>query len=395
MTKVVLVGASGFGGEYIKLFREETVPDARVCAVADPYASSSPHFAWLCEKGIPAFPRLEDFYGDGRWADLVVISSPIQFHRRQAETAMQNGAAVLCEKPLCAGAADAAALLRIWEKTGVPFGVGFQWSFSSSMEALKRDILDGTLGKPLLLKTIVSWPKEDAYYGAGGWKGKRRDQTGLAVNDSVAMNAASHYLHNMLFVLGDKPDASICPETLSGSLYRVRSIETFDTCFLRGRFADGCTFLFCASHAAERVVNPRFEYRFEKGTVYYDENVSGTVRAEFQDGSVKEYGSPQSDGLVRRKLMAMTDAAHTGKQPVCGIRTVIPHLLVCDAILEGLDITPFPKELIVRETDRLLVSGLTDAMEAFYQTEKMPDTAAVPWITPERTVRIHAKERAV
>ena len=53
------------------------------------------------------------------------------------------------------------------------------------------------------MKTMVSWPRDDAYYDPQGWKGKRFCQDGNAVNDSIAMNATAHYLHNMLFILGE------------------------------------------------------------------------------------------------------------------------------------------------------------------------------------------------
>ena len=388
---VVLVGASGYGGYYIGQFREDPDMGATIRAVVDPFVSSSPHLPWLREQGIPVFDRLEDFYDSGGRAELVVISSPIQFHRGQAEAAMEHGAAVLCEKPICACAADAVALREIWERTGVPFGVGFQWSFSVTMETLKRDILAGMFGKPLALKTIVSWPRGDAYFDPRGWKSKRTDKDGEAINDSIVMNATAHYLHNMLFLLGAEMDTAACPETVSGSLYRARDIETFDTCFLRGSFADGCTLLFCASHVAERRIDPRFEYRFEKGTVFFDENTDGVVRAVFRDQSVKAYGEPQSDAEIRRKLLAMVDAARTGKRPMCGIGAALPHLRVCDALLRGMDIAAFPTELIAIRTAEpagLYVKGLDKAMESFYRTTQPPGESSTSWAAREKAMRI-------
>ena len=388
---VVLVGTSGYGGYYIDQFREGPDMGATIRAVVDPFASASPHLPWLRERSIPVFDRLEDFYGSGGRAELVVISSPIQFHHGQAKTAMERGAAVLCEKPLCACAADAVALREIQERTGVPFGVGFQWSFSLTMEALKHNILAGTFGKPIALKTIVSWPRGDAYFDPRGWKGKRRDKDGEAINDSIAMNATAHYLHNMLFLLGAEMDSAACPETVSGSLYRARNIETFDTCFLRGSFADGCTLLFCASHVAEKRIDPQFEYRFEKGIVFFDENADGVVRAVFRDQSVKAYGQPQSDAEIRRKLLVMVDAARTGKRPVCGISTALPHLRVCDALLRWMDIAAFPRELIrtrTAEPSGLYVKGLDKAMESFYRTGEPPDGSSASWAARERAVQI-------
>ena len=387
---VVMVGASGYGAFYINMFlnmfRDGAGKGARICAVVDPFAASSPHLDWIERNWIPMYDSLEDFYGAGGHADLVVISSPIQFHWQQSKVAMEHGAAVLCEKPLCANAADAESLYEIWRKHGVPFGVGFQWSFSPTMVALKRDIMDGVFGKPLFLKTLVSWPRDDKYYDPRGWKGKRKDKDGSAVNDSIAMNATAHYLHNMLFILGETADRSACPASVSGSMYRARDIETFDTCFLRGTLANGCGLLYCVSHVAERLINPIFEYRFEKGTVTFREDTDGVARAVFADGRVKEYGRPLSDAEVRVKLAVMIEAARTGAQPDCGIRAIMPHLMVCDAMLADMEIQPFPPELIVTTTEptSLYVKGLDDVMVKFYETEQYPDAGAVDWMAPER-----------
>jgi predicted dehydrogenase len=362
----VLAGASGYGGYYISQFAQNAVPGARLCAVVDPFASASPHFDWLKERNIPVFDSMEEFYGGGRGAELAVISSPIQFHRPQSETAVRHGTAVLCEKPLCAAEPDAAALLKASEEAGVRVGVGFQWSFSAAMEKLKRDILSGVFGKPVMLKTMVSWPKLNGYYTPDGWKGKRRGADGAEINDSVAMNAASHFLHNIFFILGDAPDTSACPSAVSARLSRVWDIQTFDTCYLRGRFQSGAEFLFCASHAAERNINPRFEYLFEKGRVTFNDDEGGAVRAVFTDGAVKDYGFPQSKESELRKLLAMTEAARTGKPPACGVRAVLPHLRVCSALLRDFEIMSVCGARAVYEENRRYARGIDSEMEAFY-----------------------------
>ena len=391
MTKIintVLVGASGQAGFYIKFFRETAEPGARLCAVVDPFVSSSPHLDWIRENNIPVFDRLEDFYASGCPAELVIISSPIQFHRQQAETAMFHGSAVLCEKPLCADVADAVALRDFQAKSGLPFGVAFQWSFSETMASLKRDILDGVYGAPLSMKTFLSWPRGDAYYDPAGWKGKRRDRHGNAINDSIVMNAAAHYLHNILFLLGSDMESAAYPASVTGSLYRARDIESFDTCFMKGAFRGGCSFLYCVSHSAEKRVDPRFEYRFERGTVSFDDNIDGIVRGVLHDGSVREYGAPRSEEMERCEVYAMIESARTGAKPVCGISTVMPHLTVCEAILDEFETGTFPQELLARRESPagVYVKGLNDVMEYYYEHGQTPDAAA--WTVPERTVTI-------
>jgi len=384
---IFLSGLSGYGDVYLDLIAK--TPGVRLLAAADPFFRAPGSSAFLPFHGIPVFNDPEEYFASGGRADLVIISSPIQYHRQQAETALRYGAAVLCEKPLCACSRDAYALKEAADRTGLPFGVGFQWSFSETMLSLKRDILSGAFGRPLSLKTLVSWPRGDAYYRKEGWKGRRADDAGRAVNDSVVMNATAHYLHNMLFILGDALNASACPRTIEGVLLNAVPIQTFDTCFIRGIFADGCRLLFAASHVAMERADPIFEYRFEKGAVFFNENISGFVKAVFHDGREKTYGEPQSEAEAARKFTAMVDAVRSGIPPVCGIAASLPHLLICDVLNYHLKAVPFRGDLVTRRKnpDGYGVTGLNAALTAFYQTGKLPEGLAVS--PPGKAVDIH------
>lgn len=87
--------------------------------------------------------------------------------------------------------------------------------------------------------------------------------------DSVASNAAAHYLHNILFLTGNEMEISADPIKIEAEVYRANPIEMFDTCALRIRTADDAELLFYAAHAVpkkqERV--PEFIIEGEQGTV--------------------------------------------------------------------------------------------------------------------------------
>ncbi|MDR2932026.1 MAG: Gfo/Idh/MocA family oxidoreductase, partial [Oscillospiraceae bacterium] len=244
--KIALVGASGYAAYYLSLYEEYiNEKEHPICAVIDPFAARSEYADWIRARRIPVYETLDDFYRHDA-AALVMIVSPIAFHREQAITAMEHASAVLCEKPLTATLEDAEAIRAVWHKTKVPFGVGFQWSFSKTMRALKGDIISGRLGKPLCLRTHTSWKRPDAYYDPDGWKGRLKDRAGRWVMDSIAMNATAHFLHNLFFIMGEEMDASMLPEWIEGSVYRARAIESYDTIFLRGSFKNGCRMAYTA-----------------------------------------------------------------------------------------------------------------------------------------------------
>jgi predicted dehydrogenase len=338
--KIALIGCSGYGGKYLRWMKQYTdFTRHRLCAVIDPFAAQSPFFEALQAADVPVYATLEDFYAVDN-ADLVAVCSPIQFHAEHCLCALAHGSNVLCEKPAAASAQEAYTVREGWLASGKLLAVGFQWSYSQTMRELKRDILSGRLGRAVSLKTIISWKRADSYYSS--WKGREFDAHGRPVHDSIAMNAVAHYLHNCFFLLGPRMEEARCLQTLEGSVYRAREIETYDTCFLRGRFEGGCLFYLCASHAAEQTVNPRFEYRFEHAVVTYDENTDGIVTAQFDDGTVKQYGKPQSERELYEKIGAVIGCIEQGKEPVCGIDTALPTCWCVTRFAAACPPPPFP-----------------------------------------------------
>jgi hypothetical protein len=77
---------------------------------------------------------------------------------------------------------------------------------------------------------MIQWPRSRSYYRRGGGWGGRIEMNGVPVYDSIAANACAHYLHNMLFVLGDAPDESAVPLRVEAECLRANDIENFDTC---------------------------------------------------------------------------------------------------------------------------------------------------------------------
>ena len=378
---VLIVGSSGYATYYIDLFKTRTMENASLCAVVDPFADKSPHLDWMRSINLPVYQTLEEFYEKGEGADLVIICSPIQFHLSQCRTALKNGSAVLCEKPLCAEAEGARELQELQIETGIPLGVGFQWSFSNTMNKLKKDILGGVLGKPLIMKSFASMKRSNSYYEASSWKGRITDRQGNMIMDSIIMNASSHYLHNILFVLGSEMDTAAMPEKIHCSTYRARDIQSFDTCFLEGEFDNGCKLIFCASHVAEKDLHPSFSYIFEKAVVTFDGGADDDVTAVFSDGTVKKYGKPQSSDECYRKFFAMLEVLEGGGAPVCTVKTIMPHLLVCKAITEDITVSDFPDSAIIIEDSppSLHAEGLLDAMEVFYKSGADPRSQGAAW----------------
>ncbi len=367
--KIVLAGAGGYAGLYVDQFLEDQ-NDIEWVGVCDPFVKSAPSYEKIVRAGVPVYDSLEEFYRDNT-ADLCCIAVPTYLHEPMSRYAAEHGSCVLVEKPAAPIAEKVENMIRAEEETGKFIAVGFQWSYSKAIQTLKRDILDGVLGKPVALKTFISWPRNNAYFTRGtGWAG-RITRDGELLLDSIASNACGHYLHNMFFVLGRTMEEAVEAVSVEGDCLRANAIENFDTCALRFRTADGTPLLIVASHASGVSRNPEFVYTFENAVVRFAEDEGSRIVAEFKDGTVKEYGNPFENSHAE-KVHACMRAAEEGTRPICTAKTALPHVKAVEMVYHEIPIVDFPKESIHvdEKTNGLYVEGLYEKIVRAYDEGK-------------------------
>ena len=363
--KVLLVGTGGYATGYVKALISAKKRDFTFEGAVDPYYTLSKAKPLIDEAGIPVYNTMEEFYLH-HTADLAVICTPPFLHREQCLTALRHGSYVLCEKPIAPTVKEAEEMLAAEKEYGKFIAIGYQWSYSEAIQALKRDILDGLYGKPIAMKTAISWPRNRAYYARGGGWGGRIEKDGVMILDSIASNACAHYLHNMLFLLGKTMETSVEIASVKGECYRANAIESFDTCTLRLTAEDGTPLYFVASHAAGRKKNPEFLYTFENGEITFSEDEDSIIRARLADGREICYGDPFKSNF--KKLWDVMDAIREGRTPICTVQTALPHTRLIGRMYEEIPITDFQKGDIVtlEDTDTVAVTGLFDRMYAAY-----------------------------
>lgn len=368
--KVVTVGARGYATAYTRPLLDEIksgkyeyagviARDITVCPYADEFEANK----------IPVYPTLEAFFAENT-ADLVVISTPPQFHAQQSIYSVEHGANVMCEKPIAPDYESAVKMVEASERTGKFIGIGYQHSYSNAIINLKKDILNGVLGKAVSLKTMVLWPRGWEYYSRGsGWGGCIKDASGNLILDSVASNAAAHFLHNMMFVMGKDMSEAILPEKVSAQLLRANNIESYDTSVIHMETKDGLKMMFYASHATDEALNPIFDFKFEKATVSY--RAGEGVKATFNDDTVKEYGEPLDDGIKR--LWDAIDSIKTGTKLPCVAKTALNHNIIINSLYENCNIYNFPKEMLVEDdvNKKTMVDGLYENMIKSYKKGTM------------------------
>jgi predicted dehydrogenase len=253
------------------------------------------------------------------------------------------------------------------------------------VQALKRDIMDGVLGRAIRLKSVVFFPRPQNYFRRNDWAGRIRTPAGNDVFDSPVNNATSHYLHNMFYVLGKTRETSAMPASVQAELYRANEIENYDTAAIRCRTECGTELLFYTTHAVADRVGPRFRYEFEKATVEFDAAGSAQFIARFADGRVKNYGQPNHDR--HEKIWQSIDAVRSGKPSACGIQAAMAHTLCVVAAQESSPgITNFPARLRRLEpfdgTGESLtcIDGLAETLLESYDRNLLPsELASIDW----------------
>jgi len=399
---VVLVGLGGYGEVYLSAILDEPRGEAcRIVAAVDPEPLRCSRLAELESRGVPIHPSMEPL-AHLPPAELVVISSPIHHHCEQTCLALSWGSNVLCEKPAAATVQEVDRMIETAELTGRWVAIGYQWSFSRVIQELKGDIRSGVFGRPLRLRSLCLWPRDESYYGRNDWAGRIRDDQGRWVLDSPLNNAMAHDLHNMLYVLGDQFDTAAEPAEVVAETYRANDIENFDTAAVRVRTTAGVEILFFGSHAVAENADPVFRYEFSGATVEYAGHPTAIV-ARLADGSCREYPSPNSESQCTKLFDCLAAVRRRG--PIaCGLRTARPHLVCVNGVQDSLpEPRPFPATMVERRLvdpappatpakqegashPLTCAEGLPNVLRACYERGVLPSESGVPWARPGRTV---------
>jgi predicted dehydrogenase len=378
---VVLVGIGGMGQTYLEtLLGEFTGEGVKILGVVEPFPENSIYPPELERLGISIYPTLADFYQKEGSAELAVICSPIQHHVPQTCCALEQGSHVLCEKPIGATVQEAQLLIHSKEAAGYWVMIGYQWSFSRAIQELKNDVMAGKFGRPVRLKTLCFWPRDEAYYKRNDWAGRIKDKEGRWVLDSPANNAMAHFLHNLFYILGSQSDLSEMPSEVTAEIYRAYPIDNFDTIACRAFTREGVELLYYASHTILEARGPIFSFEFEEAVVKLDDMAEGII-ARDKKGKAKQYGSPEAEHPLC-KLFQAVEAVREPAPILCGPEAAAAQTLCVDGIQDSVsEIRTFPDSLIHRDArqKRLWVKGLDHELYECYFQGALPREKKIPW----------------
>ena len=142
--RVGIIGAGGIAGAHARRYAE--IPEAVVTAVADIVPGRAQAFIDRQGWDARAFTDHHALLASGL-VDAVDICTYHRGHHRPAVDALDARIPVLVEKPLSVDLAEAVEMVRASERSGAILSVGFQNRYEPRLQAARRLVAGGALGK--------------------------------------------------------------------------------------------------------------------------------------------------------------------------------------------------------------------------------------------------------
>ncbi len=157
----------------------------------------------------------------------VAICTPSGTHGKLAVRAARAGKHVVVEKPLALTLTEADRMIDACDAAGVKLFVVKQNRYNRPVQAARRALEAGRLGRLFLAGARVLWHRDQAYYDAEPWRGTWRQDGG------VCANQASHHIDLLLWFMGD-----VVSVFATGTRV-MHAIETEDTATVLLKFRQG------------------------------------------------------------------------------------------------------------------------------------------------------------
>jgi predicted dehydrogenase len=252
--------------------------------------------------GIPQ--HFTDYEGmlDTLRPDFVLVATPPSMHAPMSIAAMQRGAWVLCEKPLCGSLAELDQIQAAEDQTGSYTACIFQMRFASSTAHVRRLADAGLLGRPLVGVCNTLWYRDTAYY-AVPWRGRWATELG-----GPTMGHGIHAMDHFLHIMGDWKEVRALATTLD------RDIEVEDVSMAMVKFANGSV-----GSIVNSVLSPRQEtylrFDYQKATLELTHLYSYTK----DNWKMTPVQPAQDDSLVQAWQSFPPDVGSTHGAQLCAL----------------------------------------------------------------------------
>jgi predicted dehydrogenase len=286
MINFAVVGIGNFGAAHLDAARH--LADAGLAhftAVADlRLADFADDVAELRGRGVACYDNHREMLDKHPELDLVTLPLPIHLHAPMAVECLERGLHVLVEKPPASTLAEARRMAEAARQTGKRCGVGFQYSTSPLLSAIREIVEGGRLGDITSLSTLCLGKRYDNYYARAPWAG-RVTVDGKIVRDGTLNNPYAHMAQLLLTVAAIAAGEPVRPVALEAELFAGHDIETEDTCALRARLSSGVPFHFISSVCTHIPFNMQTRIEGTKGVINWDNYAKPQGSVHYNDGA--------------------------------------------------------------------------------------------------------------
>jgi predicted dehydrogenase len=385
MVKASLIGISGFGDVHYRQCIQE-VERGRL-SLSSAVVINQQEEPLKCEKlkslGCRIFDNIQTMLADdASRGELCIIPTGIPLHRPMSESALRAGCHVYVEKPAAPTVQDVQSMMAVEQSTGRFVSVGFQSMHSEDMLWMKRQILQGRLGKIHSLSCVGLWPRGRRYYTRNRWAGRLKDHRGDWVLDSPANNAMAHQLNALCFLAGSELYESANIATVQAELYRSHPIESADTMSMRMTTETGLRLLFLASHCPEGTQDPGLEIRGSEGVIRWTYHVGAELSLRNGTRENCPFHPKIYDKVYDDLLMKVQQRHHF----VCPLSVALAQTLCVNAAHESSPVHSIPsqffKSVVDGDDEHVVINGIDQILRQCQKEEKLPSELGVVWATP-------------
>jgi len=221
--KVAVIGTGRIGKRHIKHIHNLAHLQA-ICDIKKDLADKVSK-----ENKCPGYYSIDELLKNEKEIDLVSICTPNALHAEHTIKALKAGNHVICEKPMATTVSDCEQMIHTAEQTNNRLFVVKQNRFNPPVQAVKKIIDKGKLGKIYNVQLNCFWNRNPQYYLESDWKGKKD------IDGGTLFTQFSHFIDLLYWLIGDIEKVKVFTDNFS----HQDLIEFEDTGVISLKFTNG------------------------------------------------------------------------------------------------------------------------------------------------------------
>lgn len=331
---MIRVGIAGCGNIFtMHATSAAHLKNARIACVCDVKKERAD--AAAKKYGATAFYDYKEMLDSGL-IDVLHVCVPHYLHPVISRYALEKGVHVLCEKPMSINFEDAVYNVELARKNNLKYGVIFQCRFNESSRLVKECIANGTLGKVISARVVLTWCKPDEYYSLSDWKGTWEKEGG-----GVIIDQAIHSIDLANWFIDDEP--VFVSAHLSNRGHSIMQVDDTGEGFIR--YKGGATLSFWAmnNYGCDEPIeirllceNGKAVMNYDRADVYLSDGKVLSAETKAENDIVYEGGKDYWGFQHIREIADFYDAVENDREPLISGREALKiQKLICEIYRVG------------------------------------------------------------